>query len=168
MMTLWPSTFYLILHSIIGTRILVSDAAFGCNGLPSLFFAISIKQIYNITSQILALSIIRISSVTTLPIQISMDQIEAFSKKWKVKKLALFGSVLRKDFNPQTSDIDVLISFLPGDNWGWEIVTMKEELENIFHRKVDLIGKTAIEKSRNPIRKNEILNSYEVLYEQAA
>ncbi len=104
----------------------------------------------------------------TLPIQISMDQIEAFCKKWKVKELALFGSVLRKDFNSQTSDVDVLISFLPGDNWGWEIVTMKEELENIFNRKVDLIEKAAIEKSRNLIRKNEILNSYEVLYEQAA
>jgi predicted nucleotidyltransferase len=108
------------------------------------------------------------SSVITLPIQISLDQIEAFCKKWKVKELALFGSVLRKDFNSQTSDVDVLISFLPGDNWGWEIVTMKEELENIFNRKVDLIEKVASEKSRNPIRKNEILNSYEVLYEQAA
>ena len=45
---------------------------------------------------------------------------------------------------------------------------MKEELETIFNRKVDLIEKIAVEKSRNPIRKNEILNSYEVLYEQAA
>ncbi|HXH76807.1 MAG TPA: nucleotidyltransferase domain-containing protein [Bacteriovoracaceae bacterium] len=106
--------------------------------------------------------------MTALPIQISMDQVEAFCKKWKVKELALFGSVLRKDFNPLTSDIDVLITFLPDENWGWEIVTMKEELENIFQRKVDLIEKAAIEKSRNPIRKNEILNSYEVLYEQAA
>ena len=97
-----------------------------------------------------------------------MDQIETFCKKWNVKELALFGSILRKDFNPLTSDIDVLISFLPGDNWGWEIVTMKEELEYIFHRKVDLIEKSAVEKSRNPIRKNEILNSYEVLYEHTA
>ncbi|HXH30824.1 MAG TPA: nucleotidyltransferase domain-containing protein [Bacteriovoracaceae bacterium] len=106
--------------------------------------------------------------MTALPIQISMDQVEAFCKKWKVKELALFGSVLRKDFNPLTSDIDVLITFLPDENWGWEIVTMKEELEKIFCKKVDLVEKAAIEKSRNPIRKNEILNSYEVLYEQAA
>lgn len=85
-----------------------------------------------------------------------------------MKEFALFGSVLRNDFNPQTSDIDVLISFIPNENWGWEIVAMKEELEKIFSRKVDLIEKTAVEKSRNPIRKNEILNSYEVVYEQAA
>lgn len=106
--------------------------------------------------------------MTKFPIKIPKDQIELFCKKWQVKELALFGSVLRNDFNPQTSDIDVLISFMPNENWGWEIVAMKEELEKIFSRKVDLIEKTAVEKSRNPIRKSEILNSYEVVYEQAA
>lgn len=106
--------------------------------------------------------------MTKFPINISKDQIESFCKKWKVKELALFGSILRSDFNPQTSDVDVLISFLPSENWGWELVAMKEELETIFNRKVDLIEKIAVEKSRNPIRKNEILSSYEVLYEQAA
>ena len=106
--------------------------------------------------------------MTNFPIKIPKDQIETFCKKWKVKEFALFGSILRNDFNIQTSDIDVLISFLPSENWGWEIVTMKEELELIFNRKVDLIEKIAVEKSRNTVRKNQILNSYEVLYEQAA
>jgi len=103
-----------------------------------------------------------------LPIQFSMQDIEIFCKKWKIKELALFGSVLRKDFNPLTSDVDVLISFLPNDNWGWELVAMKDELENIFNRKIDLVEKIAIQKSRNPLRRDEILNSYEVIYEQAA
>ncbi len=106
--------------------------------------------------------------MTNFPIKIPTDQIETFCKKWKIKEFALFGSVLRSDFNIKTSDIDVLITFLPNENWGWEIVTMKEELELIFNRKVDLIEKIAVEKSRNSIRRNEILNSYEVLYEQAA
>lgn len=106
--------------------------------------------------------------MTHFPIKIPIDQLEAFCKKWMVKELALFGSVLRSDFNPNTSDIDVLISFLPNENWGWEIVEMKEELEIIFNRKVDLVEKAAIEKSRNTIRKQEILSSYEVLYEKAA
>jgi hypothetical protein len=106
--------------------------------------------------------------MTNFPIKIPLDQIETFCKKWKVKEFALFGSILRSDFNIKTSDIDVLISFLPSEDWGWEIVTMKEELELIFNRKVDLIEKIAVEKSRNSIRKNEILKSYEVLYEQAA
>jgi predicted nucleotidyltransferase len=106
--------------------------------------------------------------MTKFPINIPFKQIEKFCKKWNLKELALFGSVLRSDFNPLTSDVDVLISFLPNENWGWEIVTMKEELETIFNRKVDLIEKAGVEKSRNPIRKHEILSSYEVLYKQAA
>lgn len=106
--------------------------------------------------------------MTNIKITIPKNQIEAFCKKWKVKELAIFGSVLREDFNTMTSDIDVLISFLPNENWGWEIVEMKEELEQIFKYKVDLVEKSAVEKDRNPIRKQEILKSYKVVYEQAA
>jgi predicted nucleotidyltransferase len=106
--------------------------------------------------------------MTIFPIKIPTEQIELFCKKWNVKELAFFGSILRKDFNIESSDIDVLISFYPDENWGWEIVQMKEELEVIFNRKVDLIEKSAVEKIRNPIRRSEILNSYEVVYGQAA
>lgn len=101
-----------------------------------------------------------------LPINVSMEQIEIFFPKWKIKQLALFGSILRKNFNPDHSDIDILVSFLPDEDWGWKLVAMKEELEIIFQRKVDFIEKKAVEKSRNLIRKNEILNSCKVLYEQ--
>ncbi len=106
--------------------------------------------------------------MTNIKIIIPKNQIEAFGKKWKVKELAIFGSVLRDDFNTLTSDIDVLITFLPNDNWGWEIVEMKEELEQIFKHKVDLIEKSAVEKDSNPIRRQEILKNYKVVYEQAA
>jgi len=103
-----------------------------------------------------------------LPIIIPMDEIELFCKKWKVQEFAIFGSVLRGDFNQLTSDIDVLITFFPNTHIGWGIVEMKEELEKIFGKKVDLLEKRGIEKSRNPIKKAEILNSYRVIYEQAA
>ena len=53
--------------------------------------------------------------MTNFPIKIPLDQIETFCKKWKVKEFALFGSILRSDFNIKTSDIDVLISFLPSE-----------------------------------------------------
>ena len=102
------------------------------------------------------------------PIEIPIDKIKDFCKKWKVKEFALFGSVIRDDFDSSKSDIDVLITFFPGQNWAWEIVTIKEELEDIFNRPVDLITKKAIENSKNPYRKKEILESYEVIYEQAA
>ncbi len=102
------------------------------------------------------------------PIEIQIEKIKEFCQKWKVQELALFGSVTRNDFDKNKSDVDVLITFLPGQNWAWEIVTMKEELELIFNRPVDLLTKKAVESSKNPYRKKEILESYEVIYEQAA
>lgn len=103
-----------------------------------------------------------------IKIQIPLDKIESFCKKWNVSELALFGSALRSDFNINTSDLDFMITFSPGTNWGWEIVTMKDELELIFQRPVDLITKKAVEKSKNPYRKKEILEFCQVIYEQAA
>jgi len=103
-----------------------------------------------------------------LKIKIPTKEIGSFCKKWNIKELALFGSVLRDDFDLKKSDIDILIEFLPGVYWGWKLAEMKRELEALFNRPVDFVSKRAIERSRNPYRKKEILSSYEVIYEQAA
>ena len=97
-----------------------------------------------------------------------IDKIKAFSQKWKIQEFSLFGSIIRDDFDQRNSDVDVLVTFFPNQHWGWEIVTMKEELEKIFNRPVDLVSKKAIENSKNPYRKKAILESYKVIYEQAA
>ncbi|MDD4975687.1 MAG: nucleotidyltransferase domain-containing protein [Bacteriovorax sp.] len=102
------------------------------------------------------------------PIEIPIDKIKDFCQKWKVKEFSLFGSVIRDDFSPEKSDVDVLITFFPEQVLGWDIVDMKEELETIFNRKVDMVNKEVIEKSHNPYRKKSILEHYEVIYEQAA
>ena len=102
-----------------------------------------------------------------IAIEIPIIKIETLCRKWKIKELSLFGSVLRDDFDPTKSDIDILIEFYPGTYWGLEIVDMKDELEKIFKRPVDFLNKKSIEKSHNPYRKKEILGSYEVIYEQA-
>lgn len=99
-------------------------------------------------------------------INIPNAEIADFCRKWQIRELALFGSVLRDDFDPEQSDIDVLYSFMPGVMVGWEIFRMAEDIESIFNRKVDLIRKEVIKKSRNPYRKREILDSYEVIYER--
>jgi predicted nucleotidyltransferase len=94
-------------------------------------------------------------------IDISEKQLGQFCIKWKVKELSLFGSVLRDDFSPD-SDIDVLVSFMTDAPWTlWDLMEMKEELESLFSRPVDLVEKEAL---RNPWRKREILSTYEVLY----
>ena len=90
-----------------------------------------------------------------------MKQIEDFCRKWKIKEFALFGSVLREDFRPD-SDIDVLVTFEKGGGITFgNRVEMLDELAAIFGRKVDLVEKKAI---RNPFRRHEILTTKEVLY----
>lgn len=100
-------------------------------------------------------------------IQIPRNLVQAFCQKWQILELSLFGSVLRDDFRPD-SDLDVLVSFVPGATWTLlDLVIMQQELETIVHRKVDLIEKRVIENSENWIRRNEILNTAQVFYAQA-
>jgi predicted nucleotidyltransferase len=94
-------------------------------------------------------------------INIPQDKIENFCRRWKIKEFALFGSVLRDDFGPD-SDIDVLVSFEPDGGITFENrVEMLEELGAIFGREVDLVEKKGI---RNPFRRHEILTTREVVY----
>ena len=97
-------------------------------------------------------------------IEIPQERIAAFSRKWKVAELSLFGSVLRDDFRPD-SDIDILVSFMPDEQWSlFDLMEMKDELAAIFDRKVDLIERRAVERSANYIRRNAILGHTERLY----
>ncbi len=71
---------------------------------------------------------------------IPKDQIAEFCRRNHIRKLSLFGSVLREDFRPD-SDVDVLYEFEPGHTVGFEIVDIEEELSRLFGgRKVDLIN----------------------------
>ena len=75
--------------------------------------------------------------------------------------MALFGSVLREDFRPD-SDIDVLVTFEPDGGITFDNrVEMLDELAEIFGRQVDLVEKGTI---RNPFRRHEILTTKEVVY----
>lgn len=99
-----------------------------------------------------------------IQIMVPKDQIVAFCQKWKITELALFGSVLREDFRPD-SDVDVLVTFSPDSDWGVEhLLDMKEELEALFGRAVDLVEKRLVEESRNYIRRKHILSHMEAVY----
>jgi uncharacterized protein len=94
-------------------------------------------------------------------INIPKAKIEDFCRRWKIKEFALFGSVLREDFRPD-SDIDVLVSFEPDGGITFDNrVEMLDELAEIFGRQVDLVEKDAI---RNPFRRHDILTTKEVVY----
>lgn len=97
-------------------------------------------------------------------IDTSLDHIAAFCGRWRVTELALFGSVLREDFGPD-SDIDVLVRFdRQARHTLLDIGQMENELSRILGRDVDVIERTAIERSRNYIRRKAILDSAETIY----
>ncbi len=98
-------------------------------------------------------------------IDLPYEEITKFCQRWNVEQFYLFGSVLRPDFN-QDSDIDVMVKFLPEARIGWKIVTMNDELEKIFHRRVYLVTKDGIEESENWVRRQNILDSITLIYEQ--
>jgi uncharacterized protein len=94
-------------------------------------------------------------------------QIGDFCEKWKIDELALFGSILRDDFRPEghdPSDVDVLYTQMPKAKYGFEIFDMKEELETLFARKVDFVSRSSIQRSRNWLRRQAILESEQVIY----
>jgi uncharacterized protein with HEPN domain/predicted nucleotidyltransferase len=104
----------------------------------------------------------------TLPIDLSLQQIQSFCQRWQVQQLALFGSVLREDFRPD-SDLDVLVTFSPQARPTLiTLVAMTEELEDLVHRPVDLVDKASIENSPNWIRRQAILETATVLYADPA
>lgn len=99
--------------------------------------------------------------------RIPQRYIPEFCKKWKVDELAAFGSVLEPEYGPD-SDIDVLITFNPNAKWGiFAFIEMREELEKMFEREVDLVSRRGLESSRNYLRRESILSSIEVLYAAA-
>jgi predicted nucleotidyltransferase len=76
--------------------------------------------------------------VTRTPrIDIPVEKITRFCQKYSVRRLALFGSVLRDDFGPD-SDVDVLVEFEPGKVPGLKFFAIQEELSQILGRRVDL------------------------------
>ena len=94
-------------------------------------------------------------------LNVPQDEIDALCQRWRVAELAVFGSVLREDFRPD-SDVDVLVSFGPDARWSlFDFVTMQDELEALFGRPVDLVEKEGL---RNPFRRHAILSSQKVLY----
>jgi predicted nucleotidyltransferase len=91
--------------------------------------------------------------------------VAGFCQRWSISELALFGSVLRDDFRPD-SDLDILVTFAPDANWGLlDHIRMEQELAAILGRDVDLLTRRSVEQSHNWIRRRQILDAAEVVYE---
>jgi predicted nucleotidyltransferase len=95
-------------------------------------------------------------------IRFDRDRLAAFCERHHIRRLSLFGSVLRDDFRPQ-SDVDVLVEFDPDHIPGLEFISMEQELSTLLGRRVDLhtVG------SLSPYFRGEVLAEAEVQYSQA-
>lgn len=101
-------------------------------------------------------------------LQVSASEITRFCQKWQIEELALFGSVLSDRFNAK-SDIDILLGFQPNSRQGLlTLARIKHELEALFNREVDIAIKQAIVNSDNWVRRQEILQTAKIIYEQGS
>ncbi len=97
-------------------------------------------------------------------IDVDRERIADFCRRWAIVEFSLFGSILREDFRPD-SDVDVLAAFAPDSHWGFDdLMKMEAELSRLFGRRVDLVERKAVERSRNYIRRNHILAGAEPIY----
>jgi len=95
-------------------------------------------------------------------IPIPKEQIAKFCRKHYVRKLALFGSILRADFGPD-SDVDVLVEFAPGKTPGLAFFAMQDELSELLGRSVDLNTPAWLGK----YIRDDVLAEAEVVYVEA-
>ena len=97
-------------------------------------------------------------------VDIPEDKLQAFCRKWKIRQLALFGSVLRDDFGPE-SDVDCLVDFAPDADWGLlDVIRAEQELSELLGRPVDLVERPVVEQSENWIRRRRILQTARTIY----
>jgi predicted nucleotidyltransferase len=95
-------------------------------------------------------------------IDVPIAAIAAFCRRNHIRRLALFGSVLRDDFGPD-SDVDILVEFEPGTRVGLRFFGMEQELSDLLGRKVDLNTPGFL----SEYYRDEVLAEAEALYDTA-
>lgn len=97
-------------------------------------------------------------------IPLDREAIAGFCRRHGIKEFCIFGSILRSDFAAD-SDIDVLITFLPGaPRRLTNLIGIEQELQTMFGRRVDVVERRVIEQSRNYLRRARILDTAEPVY----
>jgi uncharacterized protein len=94
-----------------------------------------------------------------------LDALADICRRHGVTRLEIFGSAARGDFDPARSDADFLVTFQPAvrSDIG-ALDDLKESLEELLGRPVDLVERETIETSRNFIRRRAILREARTLY----
>jgi predicted nucleotidyltransferase len=92
---------------------------------------------------------------------LNYDDIVHICEKYRINELSIFGSSIRDSFT-QNSDVDILVSFNKNSEITlFDIMDLEEEFSQLIKRDVDIVEMEAL---KNPIRKNTILSTREVIY----
>ncbi|MEW6350010.1 MAG: nucleotidyltransferase domain-containing protein [Thermodesulfobacteriota bacterium] len=96
--------------------------------------------------------------------EIPDEAMRELCRKWKIRRLELFGSARTGRLGPE-SDIDLLAEFEADEQWSlMDLARAQEDFALLLGRKVDLVDRKNLECSANPIRREAILNSTDVVY----
>lgn len=96
----------------------------------------------------------------SIAITIPKAELEALCRRYRVRQLSLFGSVLREDFGPQ-SDVDMLVEFGPDAAVGFLTLSrMARDLSNLLGRPVDLVPRSGLK----PAIRDAVLREEQVIY----
>ena len=95
-------------------------------------------------------------------IYLDENEVKQLCEKYHISELSVFGSAIRDDFR-EDSDVDLLIVWedYMNKNGSWDFLYIENDLEKLIGRDVDVVDKECI---RNPIRREEIMSTYEVVY----
>ncbi|HBS28016.1 MAG TPA: nucleotidyltransferase [Phycisphaerales bacterium] len=105
--------------------------------------------------------------MSTPRIPIPQDALARLCQRWMITEFALFGSVLRDDFGPE-SDVDVLVSFAPEAQWTYfQVFNLQDELERLLGRRIDLLTRRSVERHHNPWLRHAILRGATVVFPAA-
>jgi predicted nucleotidyltransferase len=97
---------------------------------------------------------------------VAQDRLAEICRRYGVVRVEVMGSFARADEGPE-SDLDLVVTFRPGAQVGWELVALQAELEALTGRDVDLLTRASIERSPNKYFRRYALRRTELLYEHA-
>ena len=95
-------------------------------------------------------------------VNICTEAVAALCRRHRIRRLSLFGSILRDDFGPE-SDVDVLVAFEPGATPGFGFIAIQDELSAVLGHPVDLHTAASLSK----YFRDEVLRQAETLYDAA-
>ncbi len=97
-------------------------------------------------------------------IELDSEAIRDFCRRWKVRELSVFGSILRDDFRPD-SDVDFLIEWMDDTEWDlFDLVHMQRNLKKIVGRPVDLLTRYSVEHDPSIAFRQSVLSGTERIY----